>query len=460
MSSQTKKSKDINPFTLIFGAILTLYILSFIIPSGGYQMVDGAIDPTKFSYIDKSYLWPWDLIRKLGQSSATQFGTLWVNIFATGGAIAILTETGTLDRIINGIVNSLKNKALLLIPVFAIFMFFTGSVGAFINSALALLPIGLIISKKLKVDNVFAFAVVFLSSWAGLWFSGLDPVGLGLAQKIANIPLFSGLTYRLTVGAIAFILIVGYLLWYANRVRRDPSKSAMNVITLNETQTSVDDSNHFTTKDLLVGLVFVGGIVFFGFGAAYWKYSTSEFTGVMLIIALIASLTARLNISQAMGYFSKGAASMIVPVLILIFSQALSIILAETKITHTIIYFLSQPLQPLGGVIAGLGMFVMNGLINMVIYPFVPQIALVMPIMAPLADAVDVSRQTAVLAVQYGAGITDFVTPVNGVLLAGLAIVKASFREWLRFVLPIFSLLLVLMVAALTIAGATGFTGV
>lgn len=451
------KKKDINPFSLIFGAIFVMYVLSFIIPSGSYERIDGIINPNNFSFIDKIYLWPWDLIRNIGHSSAQQFGTLWVNIFATGGTIALLTETGILDRTINALVRKLQNKVLLLIPAFVIFMFFTGTVGAFINSALALLPIGIIIAKKLRVDNVFAFGIIFLSSWSGLWFSSVDPVGMGLAQRIAGISEFSGLAYRLAFSVIAFLIIAAYLTLYAWRVRKDPTNSSMDEITLSQFEESKDTAP-FNWKDLVVTFIFVGGIVFFGLGAALLGYSTSEFTGVMLVISLLTAIILRMNVATAMGYFAKGAGSMIVPVLILIFSQSLSIILSGTQIVDTMIFYLSKPLGALGGIFASLGMFGINGIINMIIYPFVPQIALVMPIMAPLADAVDMTRQTAVLSVQYGAGITDFITPFNGVLLAGLVIVRASFREWIRFVWPLIAILCGVMIVSLIIAGLIGFS--
>ncbi|EOL44023.1 hypothetical protein RV11_GL000279 [Enterococcus phoeniculicola] len=450
------KEKASSPYSLIIIAVLVLYVLSFIIPSGTYERIDGIVNPEKFEFITKQFLTPWKLIGLLGGAAAEQFGTLWINMFVTGGTLAIMTETGVLDRIITAIVEKLQNKALVLVPFFSLFMFLTGMVGTFINSALALLPIGLLIAKKLKVDNIFAFGIIFLSSWAGLWMSGINPVALPLAQEIAGVPPFSGVSFRTLFALIVIVVIILYLVWYARRVRKNPEKTFMNKITLNEVHKEIANKGQAKTSDLFACIVFLGGILFFGIGTILWKFGTSEFTGTMLVIGIFASIATKLTFPKAMQYFTKGAASMMVPVLILFFSQGLSIILTQTSITDTLIYFLAMPLKPLGGIAGGLGIFGINSLINMILYAFVPHVAMVMPIMAPLASAIHVAPDTAVLAVQYGAGITDFITPFNGVMLAGLAIVGVKYKEWMKFILPITCIIGIIMIVALIIAGTLG----
>jgi uncharacterized ion transporter superfamily protein YfcC len=94
------------------------------------------------------------------------------------------------------------------------------------------------------------------------------------------------------------------------------------------------------------------------------------------------------------------------------------------------------PLQQLPGTLSAVGMFFVQSIANLFIPSGSGQAYVTMPIMAPLADLVGVSRQVAVLAFQFGDGFTNILVPTNAVLVGILAMAAIPYDRWVRFILP------------------------
>ncbi|MNZ77778.1 hypothetical protein D3C78_963330 [compost metagenome] len=82
--------------------------------------------------------------------------------------------------------------------------------------------------------------------------------------------------------------------------------------------------------------------------------------------------------------------------------------------------------------------------------------ALTMPVLAPLGDLIGINREAIVTAYQFGNGLTNLISPTGGVLLAGLAIARINFGQWLKVVLKLFGILWIIAAIFAAISASVG----
>ena len=116
---------------------------------------------------------------------------------------------------------------------------------------------------------------------------------------------------------------------------------------------------------------------------------------------------------------------------------------------------MSNALGALSEYICAVGMLVVQNIVNCFIGSGSGQASAVMPIMAPLSDLIGVSRQTAVLAFQFGDGYSNMFWPNGIFLISGLMNIPAN--KWFRFVAPLFGIMFCLQVVFMCLAVAIGF---
>ena len=134
------------------------------------------------------------------------------------------------------------------------------------------------------------------------------------------------------------------------------------------------------------------------------------------------------------------------------------VVLDDGMVVDTIINGLAQPLQRMGSELAAVGMFAVQSVLNFFIPSGSGQAYVTMPIMAPLADLVGVTRQVSVLAFQFGDGFTNILVPTNAVLVGILAIAGVPYDRWFRFVIPFMIKVWIVGSIALAIAVRIGFS--
>ncbi len=101
-------------------------------------------------------------------------------------------------------------------------------------------------------------------------------------------------------------------------------------------------------------------------------------------------------------------------------------------IIDTVVNGVATSLAGLPVAVAALGMMLAQFAIHVPVPSVSGQAVLTMPVLAPVADLLHMSRQVAVLAYQYGAGMCELVTPTNGALVAVLAAAGVRFDDWIR----------------------------
>ncbi|MBR3211917.1 MAG: AbgT family transporter, partial [Firmicutes bacterium] len=152
--------------------------------------------------------------------------------------------------------------------------------------------------------------------------------------------------------------------------------------------------------------------------------------------------------------FVEGSKKMVYAALLIGLASCISIILTDGQIIHTIIHAITLSLTTLPKALAAVCMFLVNLVFNFFVSSASGQAAIVMPIMVPMADILNISRQVAVLAFQYGDGFSNSIIPTSGVLMAALGVAKVPFDKWVKFMWPLFLAWTIIGCIAIAIAVA------
>lgn len=454
-----QQKKEMSLWAIIFIVIIAVYALSFVIPSGTYQREGTVAIPGTYEVVDKVYLTPWDVFSGVGDQAFNSFGKLFITILIIGGMMGVVNATKVIDRALSGLIFRLKEKALLIIPLFIFAMGFLGALGSMISTAILFIPLGLSIAQKLKSNRSFAVALIVMGSYTGFMTSPVNTLTTVLGQEIAGLDPYSGGGLRTVITVTNLVLVSGYLIWYARKTGKDPNwKEAWKAELETEGDLETVQAHKLTGREIVILLLFFGSFTFFAIGAPLFNFTTLILGSIMLPVGLVCGFVAGYDLDTTMKHMVQGAKDMVGVIMFMMLTCLMSVILNKAMILDTIVYFFSIPLGALGGGFAAIGMFVANALVNIFINSGSGQTAVMMPIMAPLSDVIGVTRQMAVLTLQMGDGFTNLLAPTSVNLLACLAYAKVSMKEWYKIAIPIHAIMFVVMCGFILFGTATGFS--
>nr|WP_316047298.1 Na+/H+ antiporter NhaC family protein [Planococcus glaciei] len=384
------------------------------------------------------------------QSGMVQSGGLIFLVLFAGGAFEVVERSGAIKGGILRAVNKTRGKEFWLIALVSILFALGGAVGAVANSIIPFVAIGLIIARALKLDAIVAVSITFGATFAGFNVGFLNPYTVGIAQSIADVPLFSGMMLRI----FAFVVIVGatiYYTWrYAKKILKDPAESLVGVLEEGGGDPSELEAP-FTVRHKLI-LSFVAlCLAFFVFATIQFQWSIDHMAAFFIIIGIGSGIIAGMDYNKLTMTFLEGCKNLVYGALIIGVARAILIVMENAQILDTFVYALSVPLEGLTPVFAALGMFVANGMINFLVPSGSGQAMIVMPILSPLADMIGVTRQVAVQAYQFGDGFTNSIFPTSGPLMASLAIAGVPWIKWAKWMLPLLLIWVVIAVIMLTV---------
>lgn len=459
MQAEKKKKESMSMWKIILIVNLAVYILSFIIPSGAYQRDGKMAVPGTYAVVDKTYLNPIDVILAVGDTVYSSFGQLFVTLIIMGGMMGIVNSTGVLDRALGNLIHRLKDKALAIIPIYVFATALLGCVGSMISTVILFVPLGLLIAKQLRADRTFAVGLVILGSFTGFMSSPINPLTGVMGQEIAGLVPYSGAGLRTIVTILNVSVVSAYLIWWAKRCQKNKAVYERDF----GGEKALEPEDYERTYQPLSGreaailVVFFGAFIFFAAGGPTLGLGMTQLGSIMLPVAFVEGILAGHKLDDIMSNFVKGTQSMCGVMVFMVLASIMSIILNQAGILDSIVYYISIPLSHLSSAMAAVGMFIANAFINVFIGSGSGQTVVAMPIMAPLADVVGVTRQMAVLTLQYGDGFTNLFLPTNVNLMACLAMAGVDFKRWIKFLVPCYAILFVIMVISIFIGTAIGF---
>lgn len=461
-----KELKAVNPMLFLVVIILIVAVASYIVPPGSYDRVYDAVadreivDPNSYHAVDRNPISLFTLLMSvtLGMQNAAY---IIFFLLIIGGMFAILNGTGAIDNGMANVVRAMKGKELLMIPV-CMLVFGCGSAFcANFEEFLAFVPLVLACCLAMGFDSLTAVGIIFCAAASGYGGAITNAFTTGVAQSIAGLPMLSGMNLRVPLFLCLLAVSICYVTWHARRVKKTPTLSPtyeVDRVTAQSVALETENVQPLTGRQKIVLVVFILGIAFTVYGIVVRGFYIDELSAIFLAIGIVGGLIGGLRPSEICDHFEKGCVNMLFPCLMVGLANSVVILLQEASIMDPIIHFLSGLLNGLHPTLAACGMFVVQDLFNVLVPSGSGQAAITMPIMAPLADMLGITRQTSVLAFQMGDAFTNVMAPTGGEILAALAMCGGvSFKKWAKYLFPLFLMWWVVAFIFLAIAVQIGY---
>jgi len=446
-------------YVILLIVVAICAVLTYIAPAGDYARVEGPggrmiVDPTSFTYVDRTPVSLFGYLLSVPKGMA-EVAEIIFFIFIVGGSFAVVQATGAIEAGLGKVTKLMVGRERLIIPIVMVLFAFGGAVFGMAEETLPFIPIMVTLAIALGFDSITGAAIVLAGAGAGFTGAFMNPFTVGVAQGIAELPLFSGMGFRLVVFALMVTLTTTFIYIYAGKVKKDPSRSLM--YEYDKTREDVLDLSVLKELNVtrkIVLLVVAATIALLIFGVMKYGWYIQEISGLFLGMAIVTGIIGRLGLSGTAEHLLIGMSGLAGGALVVGFARAILIVLQEGHIMDTLLYTVSNAVAVLPSILAAIGMYIFQCLLNFIVPSGSGQAAVSMPIMSPLSDLVGVTRQTAVLAYQFGDGISNIFTPTSGYFMAGLALAKIPWDKWAKWIIPLILLQYLLGGIMVTIAHA------
>lgn len=441
-----KQSFSFNTLVMIYAVVVMVAIATWFVPGGEYQRISREgrtlVVPGSFTYAPSA---PQGIgaIFTAPVRGFLQASSIIVFVFIIGGAFAVVQKTGAIAVAVQRVGYTFARKPHLqkyFIPVTMVIFSAGGTIFGMSEEVMPFVLIFIPLAISLGYDSLVGTAIPFLGAAAGFAGATLNPFTVGIAQGIAELPLYSGLGYRVVIWVISTASMITFVMLHANRIRKDPSRSIVADLDRQrklDFQPSQASEVRFTTRQRIVLLTFVLALVSLVFGILEYGWFITEIAGLFLALGIVSGVLGGLKAGEITESFKDGAKDMMGVAFIIGLARALLVIANDGRVMDTMLFGLASLISGLHPILAAQVMFVAHGVINFFVHSGSGQAAMTMPIMAPLADVVGVSRQTAVLAFQFGDGWINPILPTSGVTMGVLGLAGIPWERWFKWMLPV-----------------------
>ena len=436
-----------HPLVLLTAFIILAAALSYVLPAGEFlRHLDPAtqrelVVPGSYHRVPATPVGPLELLVALPKGLAAAAPVVFL-IFLAGGAFTVVDQTGALRYGVDGLLRHAQGREVLIIPLVSLLFATMGALENMGEEVIALVPVLLVLMRRLGYPSLTAVAASLGAAIVGAAFSPINPFQVVIAQKLAQLPAFSGWAFRLVFLALALAIWVFGTLRHARRHYVAPDPLA----------TEAEDAVALAGRPgLVLGLVLVTFGVF-AYGVVQLKWDFEQMAALFFGLGVGAGLLGGRGLTGTAEGFVTGFRDMAFSGMLVGFAQAIFVVLGQGHIVDTIVQGLAEPLAHLPVALAALGMMAVHTALHLPVPSVSGQAVLTMPLLVPLSDLIGLSRQVTVLAYQYAAGLGDLITPTNGAMMAMLAACGVRFDQWLRFAGRLYGLLLALGAGAVVLA--------
>jgi len=362
-------------------------------------------------------------------------------IFIIGGAFGVIQATGAVDAAIAVVVRRSGGRGPVVVAILTLFFAVGGGTIGIAEETLPFIPALVVLARRLGYDDTTGAAIALVGAGAGFAGAFMNPFTIGVAQGIAGLPLFSGLAYRLVVWAVITAIALAYVSLHASRVRHAAAAGA-----------APDVGAGPSARQGLVLLVLALALGSVVVGALWFRWGILEMSGLFVAVAVAAGIAGGLGGEGTAARFVEGAAAMVSGALVVGLARGVLVVLDGGRVTDTILHGLAGAVAGLPAEVAVAGIYAVQVALSYLVPSASGQAALSLPILVPLADLVGVTRQTSVLAYQFGDGFSNVFAPTSGYFMAGLALAGIPWTRWARFMWPLQALWLAAGLVLLLIA--------
>ncbi|WP_434939438.1 putative basic amino acid antiporter YfcC [Shewanella sp. HL-SH8] len=482
MKLQTAREMP-DAFIILFFVVLFAAITTHFVPAGFFEV---AINPdtNKSALIAGSFQFATDyqgvpLFAEKGEIGFLNFafegmvsGDKWGSaigvmmfIIITGGAFGIIMQTKAVDNGILALIAKTQKFELAFIPILFVLFSAGGAIFGMGEEAIAFCIVLLPLMRAIGYSGIVTILVTYVATQIGFAASWMNPFSVAIAQGIADLPLMSGLEFRVIMWFIFTSIGVAFTMHYAQKIKRNPELSPCFSEEVFSTEPQVKVK--FNLTDGLILTTFMLGIVWVIWGVIargyYIPELASQFFTLGCAIGLIAILSKRLKVNDVANAFKKGAQELLPAAMIVGMAKGIVIILggdqADTpSVLNTLLHYTGLFLGQLPETASAVFMYLFQSIFNFFIASGSGQAALTMPIMAPLADILGLPRQIAVLAFQLGDGLTNIIIPTSAALIGCLGVAKVDWFVWAKFIWRFMLLLVSISITFMIVAVSINFS--
>ena len=445
---------------LLFAMMALALVATWLLPQGSFETIDDGkghalVVPGTYALAEERVHLPWYTLFTVVPRALAAAQDIIFFVLIVGGAVGVLRATGMIDALLGSVLRKVGNRPLWLITGgMLVFAAGSGAIGIaeeYIPFAAMLIALCL----AMRMDAITAMGIMIGGYGIGYGVAALNPFTVQIAQGVDGLAPTSGWEFRLAL-FVPFVAIGVHHVWsYSRKVQADPSQSLMQGIEPRYLPpTTFPPMQGKRALVLLLSLLVLAAMVW---GISQQGWYLVELGALFLALAVVAGLVAGLGTDGTARHFITGASELAGTAVLVGFARSIALILEEGQLLHTLVDALAGPLQMVGPELAAVGMLVVQTVINFFIPSGSGQAFVTMPIMAPLGDLVGVSRQTAVLAYQFGDGFSNMIVPTNIVLMSILGIAGIPYDRWLRFIWPLLLKLTLAAAVALVVAVQIGY---
>lgn len=469
---------SLNKKTIVTICLLLVAIMAFagvltqVMPRGVYETdADGSIINGTYTPIDdKMPIWKIFLapILVFGTSNAVTGLAIILFIVIIGGTFLILDKCGILKYLMAVIIEGFSSKKYLLLNIMIFACMFLSSTAGILEESVTLVPIAVAISLALGWDSFVGLCISLVSVAFGFTAATFNPFNVATVQKMAGLPLFSGLAFRIMVFAVVYLILALFTTFYAKRIEKNPKKSLCyeTDIALRE-KYSLGDSmavlyNPDTKKAAKAFIGCLSGVIAciildFIIGAE----GMISMPGMAILFAvggISAGYLSGLRGKKLLASFGEGIKTVAPIIPIILFILSITYILDQGNIIPTILNFVYNEIKTLSPYAAILMLFALIVVLEFFIGSGTAKAFLVMPLVLPLAKMVGVTSQSVTLAFCLGDGFTNLIYPTSGIMIIAIGLVNISYGKWLKFSWKLFLLESIASIGLMLLAVAINYT--
>lgn len=465
----------LNTFAIILSIVAVVAVMTWIVPSGSYDRVetDGKmmVVPGTYHSVARAPQGLFDVLTAPIQGFS-KTAEVVVFLLIIGGVLSVVEKTGAITAGIHAASQFFKRNPkfrFLFIPLGIIVFSLCGATFGMCEEALIFIPIFIPLSLSLGYDSALGTAIPFVGAGVGFAAAFTNPFTVGIAQGIAQVPLYSGLGYRFLIWVICTTVVIAWMCWYAHRITKDPTKSLtydFDIEKRKELKLAKEEQS-ITRRQKWVLLAFGIGMLWLIVGVlkpqicgvihrmssidlmALLKLSEegwyiTEIAALFLGVGFACAILGKMSMQKFSDAFFDGVRSMAEIAMLLCFAQAIVIIANNGHILDTLLEWMSSVIKHLHPICASWAAMMLQTVIDFFIPSGSGKAVLTMPILAPLADLIGMTRQTMVLAFQLGGSWLNITMPTDPVTIAAIGFARIGFGRWLKWILPLLVLMYLL----------------
>lgn len=465
MNSKIKRKFSMpNTFTIIYILIVLVAILTWVLPAGQFdQIYDEANDryisvAGTYHEVEKHPQGIKDILLAffngiVGASEVVAF------VLIVGGAYGVVIKTGAIENGLSQVIRRFSHNAILIIPILMFLFSLGGTTTGMWEETLPFFIITIPLMMALGYDPLVGVALIILGAGSGTLASTVNPFSTGIASGIAGIDIKDGLALRVVIYFLSVTSSILYVMWYASRVKKDPKRSIVYYRKKEHEehflgsvqQSDLEKDSVFRTSDKIILLSFFIMIASMVYGVIFFDWYMGEITMLFLILALVSALLAKMKDNEFWDAFMEGSKDLLSAALIIGLARGIVVIAQDGMILATILESAVSVLQHLNSVVFVLLNYIFQLMIGFLIPSSSGHAALVMPIMAPLGELLDIPKSIIVTTYQAASGLINWITPTGGIVMAAVGIARISYGDWLKFIMPIFIIQMIIASSVLVI---------